>query len=147
VEIRTDFPAQFSPGRELLWALGSETRKLTLASARPHGGRLLLAFEGVTDFEGARRLSGGDLGVAETTEPPPDYYYGFEVEGWRCEDPLGRPLGTAESLEGTPAGPLLSVRTRSGRSALVPFVRPIVVEVNRAARRIVLDPPEGLMEL
>jgi ribosomal 30S subunit maturation factor RimM len=29
----------------------------------------------------------------------------------------------------------------------VPFVRPIVVSVDRAARAIVLDPPEGLLDL
>ena len=34
-----------------------------------------------------------------------------------------------------------------GREALVPFVHGIVVEVDRGARRIVIDPPEGLMDL
>jgi 16S rRNA processing protein RimM len=42
---------------------------------------------------------------------------------------------------------LLSVETRPGKIALVPFVHGIVVEVDREGRRIVLDPPEGLMDL
>ena len=42
---------------------------------------------------------------------------------------------------------MLSVDVGGGREALVPFVHPIVVDVDRAARRIVLDPPEGLLEL
>jgi 16S rRNA processing protein RimM len=41
---------------------------------------------------------------------------------------------------------MLSIET-GGREALVPFVWPIVVRVDREARRIVLDPPEGLLEL
>jgi ribosomal 30S subunit maturation factor RimM len=50
-------------------------------------------------------------------------------------------------LEQTAAGGLLEVRTPSGRAALVPFVRPIVVEVRAEDRLIVLDPPEGLFDL
>ena len=30
---------------------------------------------------------------------------------------------------------------------MVPFGKPIVVRVDRAARRIEIDPPEGLLEL
>ena len=53
----------------------------------------------------------------------------------------------ASGLEHTPAGPMLSVDVGAGREALVPFVHPIVVEVDREGRRIVLDPPEGLLDL
>jgi 16S rRNA processing protein RimM len=42
---------------------------------------------------------------------------------------------------------MLTVDTGGGREALVPWTRPIVVRVDREARRIVLDPPEGLLEL
>ena len=49
-------------------------------------------------------------------------------------------------LEKTAAGPILSIDV-AGREALVPWTRPIVVSVDREARRIVLDPPEGLLEL
>jgi 16S rRNA processing protein RimM len=33
-----------------------------------------------------------------------------------------------------------------GRAVLVPFVRAIVPEVDVPGRRVVLDPPEGLLE-
>jgi 16S rRNA processing protein RimM len=42
---------------------------------------------------------------------------------------------------------MLAVTRVDGTEALVPFVHGIVVEVDRENRRIVLDPPEGLMEL
>jgi 16S rRNA processing protein RimM len=45
-----------------------------------------------------------------------------------------------------PAGELLVVR-RSGRAdALVPFVRDIVPTVDLAGGRLVLTPPEGLLD-
>jgi 16S rRNA processing protein RimM len=50
-------------------------------------------------------------------------------------------------LEETPAGPQLTLDSPGGKEVLVPFVHPIVVEIDRRDRRIVLDPPEGLMDL
>jgi ribosomal 30S subunit maturation factor RimM len=42
---------------------------------------------------------------------------------------------------------MLFVDTGRAEPVPVPFVRPIVVSVERAEKRIVLDPPAGLMEL
>ncbi len=149
VSIRTDFPERFEPGGVLEWRRGGESRALTLSAVRRHGHRLLVVFEGVADVDGARRLAGGELGVpAGEAFPAPDgYFYEHQIRGLVCEGPSGRRLGIAVALESTPAGPLLSVEVRPGRLALVPFVDGIVVAVDRPGRRIVLDPPEGLMEL
>jgi len=120
-----------------------------IAASRPHGARWLLRFEGFEDSEGARRLTGGELRVpqGEAIEPPPGQYYSHDLEGFRCERPDGEVLGVVEGLERTPAGPLLSVRTLEGKSALVPFVETIVVRIDEPGRRIVLDPPVGLLDL
>ncbi len=110
---------------------------------------MLLKFEGVNDVDAARALQGGELLVAvEDAHPAPEgFFYEHEVRGFSCEDAGGRRLGVASGLERTPAGPMLSVDVGAGREALVPFVHPIVVAVDREGRRIVLDPPEGLLEL
>lgn len=149
VEPITNFPDRFAPGLRLLWRCESGERPLTVAASRPHGARRLLRFEEVRDGEAARALAGGDLWVAEhdAVAPPEDFYYGHEIEGWSCEDARGRALGRAAGLEETPSGPILSVATGGREPVLVPFVRPIVVSVDRASRKIVLDPPEGLMDL
>jgi 16S rRNA processing protein RimM len=149
VSIRTDFPERFVPGARLLWQRGGETRELRVGSARPHSGRMLLGFEGVHDLSSARGLTGGDLCIRseEATPPPPGYFYEHEIVGWVCEDREGRRLGEAAGLEQAPGAPMLSVRTAPGKVALVPFVQGIVVSVDRELRRIVLDPPEGLMDL
>ena len=148
MQIVTSFPERFAPGLSLVWQKDGEERLLRLAAARPHAGRLLLAFEGVSDREAARALSGGDLFVAdENRVPPPNgFYYSHELEGFRCEDAAGAPLGTAAGLEQTPAGPLLVVDAPK-KPVLVPFVEGIVVRIDRSAGRIVLDPPDGLFDL
>ncbi|MEX0878947.1 MAG: ribosome maturation factor RimM [Thermoanaerobaculia bacterium] len=149
VRVLTDFPERFAPGSTLTWRRGDEQRPLRLAGARPHGDRLLLSFDSVGDVDAARGLQGGELCVAEADAfPAPEgFFYSHEVRGWACEDAAGRRLGVATGLEQTPAGPLLSVEVRPGKEALVPFVHPIVSRVDREAGKIILDPPEGLMEL
>jgi 16S rRNA processing protein RimM len=149
VHVLTDFPERFSPGSTLTWRRGDERRELRLAAVRPHGKRLLLSFDSVVDVEAARELQGGELCVAESDAfPAPEgFFYSHEIRGWACEDATGRRLGVATGVEDTPAGPLLSVEVRPGKEALVPFVHPIVLSVDREAGRIVLDPPEGLLDL
>jgi 16S rRNA processing protein RimM len=149
VEVLTTFPERFVPGSDLEWIRGSEKRSLRLSAARPHAGRWLLRFEGVDDVEAARALAGGELAVPESDAyPAPEgSYYSHRIRGFRCEDRRRRSLGIADGLEQTAAGPLLTVTTPAGKEVLVPFVAAIVVEVDDAERRIVLDPPEGLFEL
>lgn len=150
VEPATDLFGRFRPGARLVWERGGARRGLRLSSARRHGRRALLLFEEVETLEGARELAGGDLFLdgEEGVDPPRgDFYYSHEISGWRCEDARGRFLGAVAALEQTPAGPLLAVETARGKSALVPFVEGIVVSIDRDSRLIVLDPPEGLLEL
>ena len=149
VEVRTDFPERFAEGLRLVWRKGSAERDLVVRAVRPGSRGLLMRFEGQEDLDAARGLQGGELCVPESeAHPAPEgFFYAHEVRGFACEDSTGRPLGSAVGLEATPAGPMLTVDTGGGREALVPWTRPIVVRVDREERRIVLDPPEGLLEL
>jgi 16S rRNA processing protein RimM len=139
----------FRPGAALVWISGDKRLDLKLSGSRVHGERWLLSFEGIGDVDTARGLSGGVLGIAreDLGDVPEDFFWSHEVEGWNCRDRSGRSLGSVRRLEETPAGPQLTLETGEGREILIPFVRPIVVEIDRESRRIVLDPPEGLMEL
>ena len=149
VHVTTAFPERFTPGSTLTWRRGDEQRELRLSAVRPHGKRLLASFEGVEGLDAARGLQGGELCVAEADAfpAPKGFFYSHELRGWVCEDAAGRRLGVATGVEQTPAGPLLSVEVRPGKEALVPFVHPIVLSVDRETGRIVLDPPEGLLDL
>ena len=149
VSIQTDFPERFAAGERFLWRRGEETRELRVVTVRPHARRLLVGFEDIEDAAGARELSGGDLWIAaENAHPaPPGFFYEHEILGWVCEDVSGKRLGQVSGLERTPGNPTLSVEIAPGKVALVPFVHGIVVSIDRETRRIILDPPEGLMDL
>ncbi len=145
----TDFPERFVEGLRLFWRRGEAERELAVESARLHGSRVLIRFEGIGDAGAARELAGGDLWIREeqAVEPPEDFYYSHSIEGWRCVDRRGRALGRVSKLERTAGGPMLLVETGRTEPVSVPFTRPIVVAVESEKKRIVLDPPEGLMEL
>lgn len=147
-DVVTDFPERLRSGLRVVWRSGAAERPLTIHSVESQGKRVRITFDGVETLDAARALTGGDLCVPqdEAFPAPDDFYYEHEVAGFRCVDGGGRELGTVTGLEKTAAGPMLTVAA-AGRETLVPWTRPIVVGVDRSARRIVLDPPEGLFDL
>ncbi|HYZ07860.1 MAG TPA: ribosome maturation factor RimM [Pseudonocardiaceae bacterium] len=155
VTVRTDAPDQrFTVGAQLAAGTG---RVLTVSSVRPHAGRLLVRFEGVDDRAAAEALRGTLLTVDVRTLAPiedPDEFHDHELEGLLVVDTAGAELGAVREVLHTPGGDLLVVASgpetggpdTGPGDVLVPFVREIVPEVDLAARRVVLEPPEGLFE-
>lgn len=122
-------------------------RSLVVRSARPHSGRLLVSFEGISDRDAAAQLRGGLLTVDTATLPPtrdPDEFYDHQLEGLVAVRADGERVGTVREVLHTPAHELLLVGTENGE-VLVPFVRAIVCEVDLAGGRVVIDPPDGLL--
>lgn len=154
VEPRTDSPQErFAPGA-VLQARRRQGRdpgpgSLTVTAARPHSGRWLVLFDGVTDRDGADQLRGVQLLVstAELAEPDdPEEFHVHQLTGLRAELADGTPAGTVADVVHGPGGSLLVVRRPAGHEALVPFVSAIVPTVDPAGGRVVLDPPEGLLD-
>lgn len=150
VEVRTDSPEErFASGTVLTGeARDGSTCELTVAAAREHSGRLLVRFAQVADRTGAEGLRGVLL-LADTENLPPtgdpEEFYDHELEGLRAELADGSVVGTVREVIHSPGGELLSV-DRDGREVLVPFVHAIVPEVDLPGGRVLLDPPEGLLE-
>ena len=126
-------------------------RRLTIASTRVHRGIWLLGFAEIPDRTGAESLRGTRLYV----DPDQLEDEGDDDEGWYEDDLVGltvvrtdgSTVGEVVGLETRPAQDLLVVRLRDGSEALVPFVEAVVPEVDLDARRVVIDPPAGLLEL
>jgi 16S rRNA processing protein RimM len=150
VDVRTDEPeSRFAVGSTLATENGGPPT-LTVEAVRPHQGRLLVVFDGVSDRELAERLRGVRLCVdsAEVPAPEdPDEFHDHQLVGLRAVTPAGEVVGEVASIDHAPASDLLVLRRPDGRSALVPFVKAIVPEVDLAAGRVVVDPPAGLFDL
>ena len=143
VEPLGDFADIFGPGVDCVWKSGERARDVTVSGKRGHTGRMILAFEGIAatlKLEDPERFA--DTLSAHLAVATPEKQTLLEAE-----TAAGQLLGTVELLEETPAGPQLTLRTPAGKEVLVPFVHPIVVSIDAPAQRIVLDLPDGLMDL
>jgi 16S rRNA processing protein RimM len=150
VEVLTDSPEQvFVAGRRMVpvdergTATGSE---LVLRWARPFAGGWLLQFHGVGARSEVEKMTWVWLGVRrEELKPPgPGQMYLHEVDGAEVVAE-GRVIGIAREVLGL-HGELLAIEV-GGKEHLIPFRAPIVRSIDRAARRIEVDLPPGLLEL
>ncbi|WP_207915331.1 ribosome maturation factor RimM [Micromonospora sp. 15K316] len=124
--------------------------ELVIESARWHQGRLLVAFEGVLDRDVAEALRGTLVGVesSEIAAPEdPEEFNDHQLVGLSVVTPSGERLGEVARIDHAPSSDLLVLRRPEGRTALIPFVKAIVPEVDLAGGRVVVDPPGGLLDL
>jgi 16S rRNA processing protein RimM len=149
VNPETDFPDErFQPGAELFIERGGRVEALTLTSARFHRERPVIGIAGVETMNDAEALAGQELRVPieRLAALPPGTFYRHDLIGCRVETRDGTAVGTVRDVEGTLTGSRLVVEGAGGE-VLVPLVAPICTLVDPAAKRIVIDPPEGLIEV
>ncbi|MGD9531953.1 MAG: ribosome maturation factor RimM [Pseudonocardia sp.] len=151
VDVRTDSPDErFAPGARLdATRPGAPAAVLTVASVRPHSGRLLVTFAEAPDRASAEALRGTRLTVDATALPPPkdpDEFHVHQLEGLRAELVSGEVVGSVREVVHGPGGELLVLARPDLPDALVPFVRAIVPTVDLRGGRVLLDPPEGLLD-
>ncbi|MGC4853303.1 ribosome maturation factor RimM [Micromonospora sp. DT4] len=165
VEVRTDEPeARFAPGSVLRTEPGAVPpapvnepgvvfrvpAELTIEESRFHQGRMLVAFDGILDRNTAEALRGTLLVVdSADVEPPedPEEFHDHQLVGLAVVTLAGERLGEVARIDHAPSSDLLVLRRPEGRTALIPFVRAIVPEVDLAGGRVVVDPPAGLLDL
>jgi 16S rRNA processing protein RimM len=149
VTVDTDFPAErFRPGAELFVNRAGRVEALKLAGARFHGDRPIIAIAGVEDVDAARELSGLELRVPaeRLLRLPPSTFYRHDLVGCRVETRTGEPVGLVTDVEGAPDASRLVVASGDDE-ILIPLALEICTAIDAAAKRIVIDPPEGLLDL
>jgi 16S rRNA processing protein RimM len=146
----TDHPERFSnPGDCVLWDEARDRRlPCRIRRARAHGDALVVALAGYDSPEAARALTGWLLAVPESQAlpAPAGYFYPWQLVGCRVLTEDGQDVGSVLRIEGSAAQDLWVIGD-AGREHLVPAVADIVREVDLGGRRIVIRPPEGLLEL
>jgi len=145
----TDFPdARFAAGNLLIVEQAGTAVERRIASVRFQQGRPIVAFEGVETMTDAEALAGAELKVAASALPPlpGNTYYRHDLVGCDVKDTAGRAIGRVTAVEGSLERSRLVVEGAKGE-LLIPMVEGICVSVDPAAKVIVVDPPEGLLEL
>ena len=132
VDLTTDRVERLIPGT----VLASDAGNLTVAAARPHQRRWIVAFEGHTCREAADRLRG--LALRAEALDDPDALWVHDLVGSEVVTVGGDVVGTCVAVVANPASDLLEL----DGGALVP----VVFVVERRPGRVTIDPPEGLLE-
>jgi 16S rRNA processing protein RimM len=151
----TDNPeAVFAPGQSLLLgdgegALAGDAPSVVVETVRAFKRGFLVRFEGVAGREAAEALARLYLLTPADTLPPldEDEVFYHELLGMRVETSAGQAVGRVSEVYETDPHHLLEVRGDDGKSRLVPFAARIVKQVDRSGRRLVIDPPDGLLDL
>lgn len=149
-DLLTDFPERFELLSELT-GVGpkGERRQMVLENHWFQNDRIVLKFAGYDDVETAKTLVGYEFGVPETerVQLSPDEFYDWELEGCAVEVQPGTQLGIVRGVMRTGGVELLVVEDETGRERLIPMAQPIVVDIDISGKKIVIDPPEGLLDL
>jgi 16S rRNA processing protein RimM len=145
IEVRTDDPdIRFQIGNKLTLDDG---KQLTIRSSRWHNQILLLAFDGVTDrnqIEELRdQLISSDVDLDSLA---PGEYHFQQLIGCEVFQQNGELIGAVDEIVKLPGQDLLSVN-RAGAQVLIPMVKQIIIEIDVLAKKIVVNPPEGLLDV
>lgn len=163
VELRTDFVSErFAVGNTLTGHLRKVQTDYVVEAARMHSGRLLLRLEGVNSRDAVDELRGTLLCVDSESISDlqdDDEFHDHQLIGLTAylSDYFSQDGGLSENApifgEVTDvlhisASELLEIKPADGQaSVLIPFLRAMVPVVDVTAGHVVIDPPEGLLDL
>jgi 16S rRNA processing protein RimM len=145
VQVQTDDPdVRFKVGAKLSLDNGKD---LTIRSARWHNQILLLAFDGIIDRNQIEELRDQMISaeVDITSLSPGEYHY-QQLLGCQVFLQNDELIGEVDEIVKLPGQDLLSV-AKNGKKVLIPMVKKIIISIDVSAKKIVVDPPEGLLDV
>jgi 16S rRNA processing protein RimM len=151
-DLLTDFPERFERVSRLsgVGPEGEQERlELELENYWFQNERVILKFAGYDSIESAKSLVGYEFGVpeAERVELSKGEFYDWELEGCSVEVRDGLAIGSVREVMRTGGVELLVVEDDARREHLIPMAQSIVVHIDISRKKILIDPPDGLLDL
>ncbi len=147
VEPLTDYPERFRAGARLYLGSETEAQAAEIQAVRPHHQVLLIKFAHVPDRTAAELLA-GQLVLIPSAEAMPlaeHENYAHDLLGLQVQTTTGQVLGQLTDILATGANDVYVVRGPE-REVLIPALRQVVLSVDLAAGRMVVELPEGLLD-
>ena len=148
-EVLTDFPERFEGLGDVTAVMpGGERRELKLEKAWFQKERIVLKFEGLDSVDDAEALRDAEICIPEqdAVELDEGEFFDWQLEGCEAVTTEGEVIGKVRELLRTGGTEVLVIDASDGREVLIPFAESICTEVDIDAKRITVDPPEGLLE-
>ncbi len=147
-DLLSDFPERFEGLEDVTAVLPTGSRlDLKIEDFWFQKERIILKFAGFDSVEAAETLRNAEICVsdAEVVELDADEFFDWQLEGCEAETLDGQKIGLVKELMRTGGTEILIV-TGDEKEYMIPFAASICVEVDIDNKRIVVDPPEGLLE-
>lgn len=150
IKLLTDDPHRFGRLERVFIGLeDTEPVPWSLEGYRLHKGRALLRLEGCDDRATAEALRGYLVQVPREEAIPLEEgeYFEHQILGLAVWTRAGERLGIVEEIIFTGANDVYVVRDSAldRREILIPAIEDVVLEVDLAAGRLVVDLPQGLV--
>ena len=119
-------------------------------SLRRNKDRFVVRLSDVNTEAAAKQLSGKDVWLPLTEMAPMEdgKFYFHEVQGWTAVDrSTGDAVATIVHVVDQGAYPMLEVEFDNGNQGFIPLPDHVQVDVKREEQKLVLDLPEGLLDV
>jgi len=149
VNPETDFAEErFAVVHELVVEQGAHSTTRRITAVRFQSGRPIVALDGIDTMNDAEALAGAALKmpVDSLGALPANTFYRHDLVGCEVKDTAGRAIGRVTGVEGPMEQSRLVVAGGKGE-LLIPMAEGICVTVDAAAKTIVVNPPDGLLEM
>jgi 16S rRNA processing protein RimM len=147
-DLLTDFPERFDSIETVVARNAKgETKSLELEKFWFQKNRVILKFKGFDSIEEADVLRDWEICVpeSETVDLDEGEYFDWELENCSVETISGEKLGFVKEVMRTGGTENLLVQGEL-KDYLIPFALTICVEVDVENKRIMVDPPDGLLD-
>jgi len=134
--------------QEIYFTLNEGESRYKVRSFRTHKDFIILKLETVDSIARAEFFVGKDILIPEKDLDTldKDHYYNFQIMECTVFTKDGHMVGTVRDIININEHDLLEIE-RDGKIILIPFSQSICLEVDPDKKRIVIDPPDGLLEL
>jgi len=148
-DLHTDFPDRFDVLEEVWLESGDGLRRrMVLESSWEHKGRRVMKFAGVDSISAAENYVGCWVMIPadQAVELPEGVYFNHDLIGCVIQDAQGNYLGTVKEILHIEGNSQLVVENANGEY-LIPAVGSICIKISTRDKQILVDLPEGLMDL
>jgi 16S rRNA processing protein RimM len=144
-----DSPTLFGDVPLYLSAPKGRPKPLEVSSWREHKGLVLLTSPRITDRDQAEALRGREILVREADLPEPDEgeHYLYQMIGCRVVLEDGVEVGELKGYYETGEQDTWVIENGAGVEILLPAVPEFVLDIDLDSETIVIEPPEGLLDL
>jgi len=144
----TDFPARFEGLENVTGVLADGSRtELKIEEHWFQKDRIILKFSEHDTIESVEELRDAEICVeeSEAVELEPDEYFDWQLIACEVITAEGETVGSVTSVMRTGGTEVLEVKG-ADKDFMIPFAGSICTEIDLEKKRIVIDPPEGLLE-